>query len=789
MSNPRKPKARPVLRSEAAMIGPGQIAGFVLDPGALDRRFVVELLLDGYPTALGRADLYDPGLARENFGDGCFGFVFNLDPLTLETSRRIEIRLANSGEIVGVPLDAQAPPADSKDKLGGEIKWEGGLRFSGWVAGDPALAKTIRAQIDGEFVAEAVARRWTHVGEGASLRAFRRFDLHLPMRFADGRARAATFLGEDGAELPGSPCAFVAFPDGLARFLESRAEIETEKLRAETYDRLVPQSLPFELFEDWRRMFPLLAPGARRKVAVALIGDTDIEASVASLEAQLQADWVAAALEGGEGPLAFDSASLRQFLDGEASECKTVIFAPAGALLQPQALALLAQALDAFPSASLAYADFTMAAPDGREWPVALPAFDYELTLEQGCGALFFAARAEYVRAAAKAGASDLFRLFLFDQDRRRSYGERRGASVEAVPVHQPGFLARLPKLDLALASRRLARAVAAHLAARGLTGARISPGQGAVLPSARVARGAPLGKVSFLIPTRDRADLLRICFDSLARTVDLGRHEIVVLDNDSAEAETEALFRRMSARGARILKVGGPFNFARIVNKGASVATGEFLLLLNNDVEALQAGWLEEMLGRMSEPDVGAVGAALLWPSGVVQHGGVVLGPRFGAVHAFNDRIDSDPGYADLLRAAHERSAVTAACLLTGRRVFSESGGLDGSSFPVNFNDVDYCLKLRARGLRVVLTPHSQLVHRESASRGSEQRPDQTGRFERELRHLRAAWRDVLLADPAYHPMLSLDSTPYSALAWPPRLAPPRQPAIFPSHPIPPGF
>jgi hypothetical protein len=172
-----------------------------------------------------------------------------------------------------------------------------------------------------------------------------------------------------------------------------------------------------------------------------------------------------------------------------------------------------------------------------------------------------------------------------------------------------------------------------------------------------------------------------------------------------------------------------------------------------------------------------------------VIQHGGVVLGPKFAAVHAFTDRIDSDPGYADLLRAAHERSAVTAACLLTDRRIFLEIGGLDGASFPINFNDVDYCLKLRARGLRVVSTPHARLLHRESASRGLDVRPDQSDRFQRELRNLRAAWRDVLLADPAYHPMLSLDRTPYSALAWPPRPARPRQPFIAPPHPIPPGF
>ena len=236
-------------------------------------------------------------------------------------------------------------------------------------------------------------------------------------------------------------------------------------------------------------------------------------------------------------------------------------------------------------------------------------------------------------------------------------------------------------------------------------------------------------------------------------------------------------------------MPVPGPFNFSRIINRGATAASGEFLLLLNNDVEALQPGWLEEMLSRMAEPDVGAVGAALLWPSGVVQHGGVVLGPKFAALHAFNDRIESDPGYADLLRVAHECSAVTAACLLTERRLFLAAGGFDEYRFPVNFNDVDYCLRLRAGGLRVVLTPHARLLHRESATRGDERRPDQAFRGQRELRNLRAIWGEALTADPAYHPMLSLDQTPFSALAWPPRPAPPRLPFWPRPRPVPPGF
>lgn len=781
--------AAPALRATARRINASQVAGHVFDPANPDRRYVVELLLDGYPAAVARADLYDHDLAREGESDGCHGFVFTIPPLASQTARRIEIRLANSGEIVGAPLSGAAQSQQRSELSPGEVSWDGGLRLTGWVAGDPTRAQTIRALIDGVIVAEEPASRWTHIGEGDDVRAFRRFDLHLPTRFADGLAHVATILTEEGVELPGSPCGFVAFPDGLARFLEGHGEIESEKPRGAFYDRIVPQSLPLAEFETWRRAFPPAPPGGETpRIAVAFVGEAGIEASVASLDAQEGCDWMAAALEGGEAQVDFDPALLREFLDSDARDCPILVFAPSGTVLQPHALAVLAHALDAFPEAPLAYADFTLQGAEGDEWPVALPAFDYELMLEQGCGALFFAARADHVRAAAWAGAADLFRLFSFCQDRRRVVGPRAGEPTAAEPVHQPGFLARLPKLDLAALSRLLARAGEAHLVARGVQ-AKIGPGRGALLPSTLIARRPPRGRVSILIPTRDRADLLKPCFDSLAQTVDLARHELIVIDNDSVEPETMALFAAMTAQGARVIPYGGPFNFAHIVNRGAEAATGDFLLLLNNDVEALQPGWLDEMLSRMAEPDVGAVGAALLWPSRVVQHGGVVVGPKFAALHAFNDRLDSDPGYADLLRAAHGCSAVTAACLLTDRRLFMSLGGFDGQAFPVNFNDVDFCLKLRARGLRVVLTPHARLLHRESASRGHDRRPDQSFRALRELGNLRAIWGAALVADPAYHPMLSLDQTPYSALAWPPRPSSPRQPVWPQPRPVPPGF
>jgi len=194
-------------------------------------------------------------------------------------------------------------------------------------------------------------------------------------------------------------------------------------------------------------------------------------------------------------------------------------------------------------------------------------------------------------------------------------------------------------------------------------------------------------------------------------------------------------------------------------------------------------------MLGRLAGGDVGAVGALRIWSSGVVEHGGIVLGPSFAAAQTFNDRIDGEEGYGDLLRVAHECSAVTGECLVTRRDDYDAAGGMDEVRFSVNFNEVDYCLKLRALGKRVVFTPHAKLVHLGSTSRRFDRKSDKEERFERELHNLRAKWGAILMTDPYYSPALSLDPIPFSALAWPVRAMEPRVNGAPMPTIVPPGF
>ncbi len=783
-------KAEGAPRASLKILSARQLGGHVFDPAQPERRFAVELRIDGQPAALARAEIYEAELAVSGDNDGCYAFLFNLPPGALAGARRLELWLANGA----APLDAlDAPFAEEAETPGpaGEVHWYGGLRLHGWLGGGARQigdAHKVRAFVDGRLVAEALADSWTHIEESGEGRARRAFDLFLPECLADGLAHRAEVVDGQGQALPGSPVFFTAFADGLRQFIQNRAELESERLRAAFFDRLIPQALPFGEIAAWRRLVPAspAADDEAKPVGVVLIGGGDVDASVESLEAQQSCDWLAAAFDQSAG--GFDPAGLKQFLDEDAAGCETLVFTLAGARFQPGALRALTAALEAFPAAPWAYADFTVTAEDGGEWPLALSAFDYERLLEQGAGALLFAARRSYVAQALAAGADSLFRLCNFAFDRRAARGARQASPLAASPVHVPGFLARLPRIDARALTPELLRAAQAHFDARRAP-ARLDPLAGGALPLIRVNRSLQRTRLSILIPTRDRVDLLKPCIDSLFATVDLAAHECIVLDNESSEPETHAYFEQILARGLRVFKVGGGFNFSRIINAGAAVASGNALLLLNNDVEALHPGWLEEMQGRLGEPDVGAVGAKLLWPSGVVQHGGVVLGARYGAAHAFNDRIDGDPGYGDLLLAAHECSAVTAACLLTDKSLFHAAGGFDAMNFPVNFNDVDYCLKLRAKGLRIVQTPHARLLHRESASRGKLQAEDKSKRLNRELTNLRAAWGEALVADPSYSPLLSLDPVPYSALAWPPRPAAPRQPGFPQKRAVPPGF
>lgn len=282
-----------------------------------------------------------------------------------------------------------------------------------------------------------------------------------------------------------------------------------------------------------------------------------------------------------------------------------------------------------------------------------------------------------------------------------------------------------------------------------------------------------PWPKVSVVIPTRDYLDVLRVTIDGLENKTDYPELEIIIADNESVQPVTRAYFDEVQKRGIHVVECNGVFNFSRINNRAIGSATGELVLLLNNDVSMIDPGWLKEMVRYFSDPDVGIVGAKLLYPDGTLQHAGVVTGIGGVAGHRYVNYPGDHPGQFGRLALAQETNAVTGACLLIRHALFDQVGGLDAVNLTVAFNDIDLCLKVRAAGYRVIWTPFAVLEHHESKSRGSDQAGEKLLRFQKEIRFMKTRWGRKLWSDPYSNPNLSI-STCNPALAFPPRV---RQP------------
>jgi GT2 family glycosyltransferase len=265
--------------------------------------------------------------------------------------------------------------------------------------------------------------------------------------------------------------------------------------------------------------------------------------------------------------------------------------------------------------------------------------------------------------------------------------------------------------------------------------------------------RGDPL--VSIIIPTKDRWQLLHQCLQSIEENTCYSRYEIIVVDNDSTEPEALAYLGRVAARW-RLSRYPGLFNFSAICNHGAAQARGDYLLFLNNDTQVIRSDWLTALLEQAQRSEVGAVGAKLLYPTGRIQHAGVVLGIGGMANHAFRGLPADTLHQFGLANVVRNCSAVTAACMMVRRRVFEKVEGFD-TRLRVAFNDVDFCLRLRQLGYLIVYTPLALLYHLESASRGA-LHPSEDD----ELCSKR--WADLLLrGDPYYNPNLTLEREDWS--------------------------
>ncbi|MDE2579371.1 MAG: glycosyltransferase family 2 protein [Hyphomicrobiales bacterium] len=265
---------------------------------------------------------------------------------------------------------------------------------------------------------------------------------------------------------------------------------------------------------------------------------------------------------------------------------------------------------------------------------------------------------------------------------------------------------------------------------------------------------GAARPSVSLVIPTRDGLAVLERAVATLFENARWPDKELIIVDNGSQEADTLAYLRALAANPAiKIIREDAPFNFARLNNIGARAARGDILALMNNDIETDDPDWLDAFVALASDPAVGAVGGKLLFPDGTVQHAGVTLGVRGYVAHVGLGRAGDDEGPNRILATTRRVSAVTGACLFTPRALYQRLGGFD-ENYVIEFNDIDYCLRVGEAGLAVVWAAEPRLLHKESATRG--QRPLREQELLDRKRFVRH-WGYKLTGDPYYPHNLTL--------------------------------
>jgi len=333
--------------------------------------------------------------------------------------------------------------------------------------------------------------------------------------------------------------------------------------------------------------------------------------------------------------------------------------------------------------------------------------------------------------------------------------------------IHVPAVLYHRGFGSAALLSESSIEAVREHLSRQRIEASVSESRPGCFHVRYALPEKAPL--VTILIPTRDQGYLLGQCVESVLEKTTYENFELIVINNQSREPDALAYLASLEGRfRVRVLGFDQPFSFSAINNFGVEQARGEVVCLLNNDTEVISPDWLEEMVGCLAQDQVGVVGAKLFYPDGRVQHAGDAVGPGGCADHMHSMIGRDDPGYCNRAIVAQNVSAVTAACLVTWKSLYQRLGGLDEKNLRIAFNDVDYCLRVREAGYQVVWTPHAELYHHESMSRGQDKSEEAKDRTRGEANYMRSRWRHVMKHDPFYNPNLSYERPDFT-LSWAP--------------------
>jgi O-antigen biosynthesis protein len=274
---------------------------------------------------------------------------------------------------------------------------------------------------------------------------------------------------------------------------------------------------------------------------------------------------------------------------------------------------------------------------------------------------------------------------------------------------------------------------------------------------------------VSLIIPTRNGFELLKQCIESIFLKTTYSNYEVLVIDNGSDDFATLNYLKKITSEPkVRVITDTRPFNYSALNNAAANQARGEIIGLINNDIEVISPDWLSELVSHALRPNVGAVGAKLLYPNDTVQHAGVLLGVTGVAAHAHKNLPRHGHGYFSRANLIQSFSAVTAACLVIKKSIYESVGGLNEVDLQIAFNDIDFCIRLCKAGYKNIWTPYAELYHHESATRGYEDSPEKKERFAREVAYMEQ--NNLSKPDPAYSPNLTIENDDFS-LAWPPRV------------------
>jgi GT2 family glycosyltransferase len=435
-----------------------------------------------------------------------------------------------------------------------------------------------------------------------------------------------------------------------------------------------------------------------------------------------------------------------------------------GDVLAPHALFHVAEAINEYPYVQLLYSDEDMIDETGsRHSPYFKPNFSPELFHSQNYLNSLTVYRADSLRAAG-GWRAEFDGAHGYDLNLRVSEGAEAGAihHIPRILYHRRAAAGLTVPSEKGHAYAAGLRALGEHV---GRLGWAAQVEELTDLPYYRVRFDIPVPRplVSIIIPTRDQADMLARCVESILKATTYEPFEILIVDNRSIEAKTFAYFVVATEDPrVRVVPYPQPFNYSAINNFAAQAAKGDVLAFVNNDVEVIAPDWLTEMVAWAAQEEIGCVGAKLYYPDDTIQHAGVIIGIGGAAGHSHRYFPRDHPGYFGRLKLPQTLSAVTGACLVVRKEVFFEVEGLD-ERFCIDFNDVDFCLKVRAAGYRNVWTPFAELYHRERTTRGYDDTPQKRERFWNEACFMKQKWGELLDWDPFYSRHLTQEREDFS--------------------------